>query len=662
MLLTDMLDQDVIQPSASPWASPIVLVKKKDGSTRFCIDYRRVNQITCKDAFPLPRIDDTLDCLAESQWFTTLDLASGYWQVEMSPEDGPKTAFCTPEGLFEFKVMPFGLCNAPGTFQRLMNLVLGGLQLSSCLVYLDDIIIVGKNFEDHLNNIDLVLSQVHKAGLKLRPKKCYFFQDQVRYLGHIVSREGIAADPSKVDVVKSWPTPSTAKEVQRFLGFASYYRKFVRNFSQIACPLYRLTEKNQPFQWTSQCNQSFVSLVNHLSSPPILAFPCFDRPFILDTDASNDGIGAVLSQTDDQGHEHVITFGSRLLTKAERKYCVTRRELLAVVTFIKQFRPYLLGKHFTLRTDHGSLVWLTNFKDPQGQLARWLEQLQEYDFTVVHRHGRKHTNADALSRLPCQQCGRCEPLPNQAATQSIATTSLTPPASDDLRDAQLNDPDIGPVLHAKEMTSPSPPSQREQSGKSITTRRLFQLWDQLVIRDGVLWRQSLDHLQLVIPASKRNSIMEELHSGAFGGHLGLDKMMSKLKEQFYWPGHWNDVREWCRTCSVCASRKTPVPKNRAPLQSVSVGAPLQMVAMDILGPLPESTQGNSYVLVVADYFTKWMEAYPIPNQEATTVARKLVDEFFCRFSIPEKLHSDQGRQFESDLIAEVCALLHIDKT
>ena len=282
-----MLKKDIIQPSCSPWASPIVLVQKKDGSTRFCVDYRKLNSITRKDAYPLPHVDDTLETLHDSRWFSTLDLASGYWQVKLNVEDQQRTAFCTPSGLYEFKVMPFGLCNAPATFQRLMNLVLTGLQWSSCLVYLDDIIILGKNFNDHLQNIHLVFQRIRDAGLKLQPPKCKFFQKEVTYLGHIVSHSGISVDPAKVDKVRHWPTPQNPKEVH-------YYRRFIQGFAQLAKPLHRLTERNFPFTWTDECQTAFDNLRQKLTSTPILAYPNFEKPFILDTDASNTGIGAVL--------------------------------------------------------------------------------------------------------------------------------------------------------------------------------------------------------------------------------------------------------------------------------------------------------------------------------------------------------------------------------
>ena len=667
-LLGEMLEGGVIEPSAGPWASPIVLVQKKDGSTRFCVDYRKLNDVTRKDAYPLPRIDATLDTLHGSKWFSTLDLCSGYWQVEVAEEDRAKTAFCTTEGLFQFRVMPFGLCNAPATFQRLMDLVLSGLQWGECLVYLDDVIVLGRTFDEHLHNLCLVLQRFREAGLRLKPSKCCFFRTRVHYLGHVISRDGIATDPAKTEKVLSWPTPTSKREVQQFLGFAGYYRRFVRDFSAITRPLHRLTERTASFKWTEECQRAFDELRQKLCSAPVLAFPDFSRQFILDTDASDVGIGGVLSQVDDHGNERVIAFGSRSLSKPERRYCVTRRELLAVVEFTSEYRPYLVGRRFVLRTDHGSLTWLRNFRDPDGQIARWLERLQELDFDTVHRRGRIHTNADALSRLPCQQCGRESHTTSEDLLVSV--TAVLPPLpegmGDKVRQAQLADTVLGPLLRGKE--AGEKPATSELGNSSQSSRRLLQLWDQLSVSNGILCRKfvspdgSAHTLQVVVPGILRDEVLTQLHEGAVGGHLGVDKTLARVKERFYWPGYTSDVGDWCSRCGVCAARKTPTPKARAPLTSIVTGYPLQLVAMDIVGPFPESTAGNSYVLVAADYFTRWVEAYPIPNQEAVTVATKLVNEFFCRFSLPERLHSDQGRNFESAVVSEVCKLLGIAKS
>ena len=669
-LLREMLDNGVIEPSDSSWSSPVVLAKKKDGSLRFCVDYRKVNAVTRKDAYPLPRVDDTLDTLGGSKFFTTLDLASGYWQVEVATEDRPKTAFVTPEGLFQFKVMPFGLCNAPATFQRLMDRVLGGLKWSSCLVYFDDIIVIGSTFSEHLKHLAAVLTHLRQSGLKLNPTKCKLCQQQVTFLGHIVSTQGISTDPEKVEVIAKWPTPQSKRDVQQFLGLANYYRRFIKDFGVIAKPLNRLTEKNTTFEWSTTCQRAFENLRNCLVEPPVLAYPNYTRDFLLDTDASNCGIGAVLSQVDDSGAERVICYASRSLSRQEQRYCVTRRELLAVVEFTQHFRHYLLGRKFILRTDHGSLVWLRNFKEPEGQLARWLERLEEYNFTVVHRKGSQHNNADALSRLPCRQCGRdSHTTENSDATlpevMGVVTSSpFQTYSTEEMRKLQMEDTIIGPVFAA--VKSGRRPLADQVSAWQRESKWLLQQWESLCMYNGLMYRRNvleqMTKLQLVLPYSLHCEVLKELHEGAVGGHLGESKMLGRLKERFYWPGCSEAVSDWCKSCIKCATRKTTVPKPRAGLQTIRAGYPMQIVCVDIMGPLPETERGSKYVLVVADYYTKWVEVYGIPNQEATTVAVKLVDEMFCRFSPPEQLHSDQGRQFESQLIKEICNLLHIRKS
>ncbi|KAL5486484.1 hypothetical protein EMCRGX_G018971 [Ephydatia muelleri] len=642
-LLREMLDNGIVEPSEGPWSSPIVLAKKKDGTLRFCVDYRKVNTITKRDAYPLPRIDDTLGTLGGSKFFTTMDLASGYWQVEMAPEDRPKTAFSTPEGLYQFRVMPFGLCNAPATFQRLMDRVLGTLKWSSCLVYFDDIIVVGSSFGDHLRHIASVLMKLREAGLKLKPTK------------------------SKTEVIAKWPTPQSRKEVQQFLGLANYYRRFIKNFGTIAKPLHRLTEKNITFQWTDTCQQAFDNLRKCLMTSPILAHPDWSKSFILDTDASDCGIGAVLSQVNSDASECVIAYASRSLSRQEQRYCVTKRELLAVVEFVKHFREYLLGRRFTLRTDHGSLVWLKNFKEPEGQLARWLERLEEYDFTVVHRQGSLHNNADALSRIPCRQCGRSshsKDVPEGSALVGVVNSlPFQTYTAEQMRQFQSVDPIIGPVYNAVSLGEL--PSSEELNTWGRESKWLLQQWDSLVLDKGLLWRKDLEDAnksQFILPYVLHDEVLKELHEGAAGGHLGKGKMLGRLKERLYWPGCGEDVEEWCKRCDICARRKSTAPKRRAGLQTLRAGYPMQTVCVDIMGPLPETNRGSKYVLVAADCFTKWVEVYGIPNQEALTVAVKLVDEMFCRFSPPEQIHSDQGRQFESELIKEICKLLQIKKS
>ncbi|GFY09832.1 retrovirus-related Pol polyprotein from transposon 17.6 [Trichonephila clavipes] len=333
-----MKDNDVIEPSSSPWTSPIVLVMKKDGSNRFCEDYCRLNDVN-KDSYPLQRIDDTLDGIT---WFSTLDLKSRYWQVELHPDDKEKTAFTRGQGLWQFKVMPFSLCNAPATFKRLMETVLGGLSYEACLVYLDDITIVGCSSEEHLKNIRQVLQKLKEANLKLSPSKCRLLQREITYLRHIILVEGVRTDPDMVSAVKDWNCPTDVHQLRSFLGLCTYYRKFVKSFSTIARPLHKLTEAKQKFIWTGDCNNIFNKLKDALTSAPVLEYPEIGKQFILDTDASHESIGAVLSQEID-GQKCVIAYFSKCVSRPERNYCVIRKELLAIVKAVVRSHPYLYG-------------------------------------------------------------------------------------------------------------------------------------------------------------------------------------------------------------------------------------------------------------------------------------------------------------------------------
>ena len=393
-----MLRRGVIEPCDGPWSSPIVLVTKKDATTRFCIDFRRLNGLTRKDAYPLPRIEDNLDALQGSKYFSTLDLISGFWQVEVSDEDKDKTAFSVGGGgLYRFNTMPFGLCNAPGTFQRLMEQVLQGLQWEIAVLYIDDVVVYSETVDQHFERLGKVLQRLRSAGLKLKPSKCTLLAERVNFLGHIVSAKGVEVDNEKVIKIQSWPKPQTLREVRSFVGLCAYYRRFVPDFSTICKPLFLLTQKGQPFVWGEAQQQAMDRMKTLLTSAPILSYPKPKGKYILDTDASNVGIGAVLSQVQD-GEERVISYASKVLNKAQRNYCVTRRELLAIVEFVKQYHHYLYGAEFLVRTDHAALYWLLRKKDPEGQMARWISLLQAYNMVVQHRPGVKHSNADALSR------------------------------------------------------------------------------------------------------------------------------------------------------------------------------------------------------------------------------------------------------------------------
>ena len=375
------------------------------------------------------------------------------------------------------------------------------------------------------------------AGLRLKPAKCSLFREKVIFLGHVITRHGISTDPDKIDTVRKWSVPTSAREVQQFLGLVGYYRRYIQDFSMISTPLYQLTERGRAFEWTSECDAAFQELKQRLISASVLIFPNFNKPFLLDTDGSETGVGAVLSQLSDDGQECVVAYESRTLSKAERKYNVTRKELLAAVTFVKHFRPYLLGRHFVLRTDHTSaLQWIYSMEEPEGQLARWLEQLQEYDFEVVLRKGRNHLNADALSRV------RGPTVIDSAGAFAVV------PVKSNLQLLQQRDEDIAPIIQA--ISSGKTLSSKDAEGKSREFNQSIQHWDQLQ-EYGILYRRyegsdGDTFLQLLAPREIREEIVQQLHEGAFGAHLGGNKTLYRLKERFYWPGHSDDVRMWLK--------------------------------------------------------------------------------------------------------------------
>lgn len=653
----DMMRKRVIVPSKSAWASPIVLVPKKDGSIRFCIDYRRLNAVTQKDVYSLPRIDDYLSVLHNASWFSTFDLTSGYWQIPMSPEDQDKTAFVTHNGLYEFKVMPFGLCNAPATFQRFMDIVLAGIKWKTLLVYLDDIIVFSKNFDDHLTDLKELFNRLREHNIRLKASKCHLCKHEISYLGHVVNADGIHPDPAKIEAIKKMKIPSNKSEIYTFIGLCSYYRKFIKSFAFVAAPIHRLLSDNVEFEWTSKETAAFNDLKLMLISDNVLAHPDFDYPFIIQTDACDIGIGAVLCQNRN-GEEKVIQYASRSLTKDERKWSVREKEALAIIWACETFRHYVVGTRFTIHTDHESLKWLIEAKHPP-RLVRWALRLAEFDFEIVHKRGTANKNADALSRLPIEADDQNNNKPTDLSEYLL-------PLSRGRGRPRLRPPDVQKERKTDIDLEREVDIRTEQNGDPMIRDLLARIQKRdpklsdYITSNGIVYRKiSQDVVVPVVPQALIPRILHGYHQES--GHLGRDRVYELVKTRFFWAGMKNDVERWCRSCQACKRVKPPPPTKNGLLQPITTTRPFELVSMDIVGPFKTTQRQNKYILVMIDYFTNWVEAGCLTSLEANETAEAFYKQIIVRHGCPEKVLTDQGTQFTSALFTTLCKRYGITK-
>ncbi|KFD64072.1 hypothetical protein M514_12590 [Trichuris suis] len=616
----------------------IVFTRKKSGEIRFCVDYRELNKRTIKDAYPLPLSDEVHDRLSGATVFSTLDLNSGFWQLPIHPDDRHKTSFCPGLGfgLFEFCRMPFRLCGDPRSFQRLMDTVLRWLPFA--MVYLDDVLVFSKDHDSHREHLKLVFLRCKATGSTIRGAKCQIGRPQVRYLGHIFSSEGMSVDPLKTADVVNWPQPANVTDARRFIGLASYYRRYGKDFATVAKPLHQLTVGKAKFNWDEQCEEAFHLLKKALTTAPTLAAPDFHREFQLHTDASSVGLGAVLEQDG-----HVVSYASRLLRKAERNYSTIETECLALMFAIKQFRHYLIGRHFTVWTDHCPLQWLSSQK-MEGRLARWAIALQEFHFTIKYKKGLNNGNADALSTL-----GQTAVVATAMPSAAFRLEQI-----DTWRTEQAEDITIAKLIKLLRTSTPSmdwPPLYRRHK-------------KELFLEDGVVFRKPPSAASALVariplaPPSLRPTILSFCHDVPAAGHMGFDRTLDRVRRTAFWPGFRQEVREYCEACPVCQMVKAQ--SLRPPMQIAPTGLPWERVAVDVLH-LPLSKTKKVNVLTVQDYFTKWLVVRPIPDQTAETTVASLL-QIFADFGPPSILHSDQGRNFESLLLEELCSAFGIRKT
>ena len=712
--IEDLLNKQFIRQSKSAWSSPVVCVRKKDGTLRLCVDYRGLNSKTIKDRHPLPRIQETLDNLGGSQWFTVLDQGKAYHQGFIKPEHRNLTAFITPWGLFEWNRIPFGLMNAPAAFQWHMEDILRDLRDQIVIPYLDDLIIFSKTFDEHVQHVTAVLRRLREHGIKLKGPKCELFMKEVKFLGRVVSADGYKMDESNVNAVTNLlnRAPRTVGDVRKMLGLLSYYRRSIPSFAQNAKPLYDLlvapTESNvkmktsngqlhsnAEIKWTEECQNALECIVDLLIKPPLLAYPDPQKPYILHTDASQEGLGAVLYQRQ-QGKLRVIAYASRTLSSSEKRYHLHsgKLEFLALKWSVtEQFKDYLYyAPSFRVYTDNNPLTYVMSTAKLNATGIRWVGELADYNFTIHYRPGKKNGDADGLSRMPLEidelirecteeanndiihatvQSMQCYDqsvnwMTAMGRVNSVTELEAEKNNSDQKNDSnkidmlkhQMEDSDIAAVLRWKRNDAKPPPDVIRP--QSHTTKRLIYDWSKLFIdKDGLLRRKCGNKTQIILPKSLQSMVLHELHDEM--GHVGAEKVLLLTRDRFFWPHMQRDIEFYVNKKCRCIKQKKPVMHQREPLKPIITSAPFELISIDFMH-LERSSGGYKYILVVVDHFTRYAQAYPTRDKSAKTAAERLFNDFFMRFGFAERIHHDQGGEFQNQLFDQLEHLCRMNKS
>ena len=644
-----------------------------------------------KDAYALPRIEDSLDSLNGLCIFTSIDLKAGYWQVELDEDSIPLTAFTVgPLGFYECVRMLFGLTNALATFQRLMEMCLDDLHLNWCIIYLDDVIIFSKTPEEHVKRLAAVFEKISKAGLKLKPSKCDFFKTQISYLGHIVSKDAIETDPKKIKDIQKWPVPQTVHDVRSFLGFTNYYRKFIYKYAQKARPLNTLIsgenakKKYKRVDWTEEHQQSFQTLKSACTDTPILAYADYTKPFRLNTDASTMGLGAILYQQQSDGSFGVISYASRSLSKTEQNYDAHKLEFLALKWSVtERFHEYLYGGTFEVYTDNNPLTYVLTTAKLDAVRQRWVASLANYDFKIFYRAGKLNTDADSLSRIPWDITRvPCTPLDTVISRCTLLSALLTqklphlPQAiipvcelivctelelsKSQWKTEQEFDFSLKTFisLMKKGMLSEYQAKKTDNDDLKcmLRLRRDFFIDFELLYRKAYFKNTDKVVNQFVMPRQFRKRTVLVCHEDY--GHLSMDRVLILLQERFYWPKMSEDVRFYIRTCDHCTWFKQEPEKEK--MQTITASYPLELIHLDFL-TIGGKQDKRKNVLVVTDHFTRYAQCYVTDSQTAETVADVMVNQYFSHYGWPEKILTDKGRCFENHLFQEICDQAKVKK-
>lgn len=630
----EMLRDGIIRPSTSPYASPVVLVPKKDGTLRFCADYRRINDATESEPTPMPIVQDTVRDLGDARVFSVLDLKSGYWQIPMEEESKPVTAFTTPDGgQYEFEVMPFGLKNAPASFQRLTSQkVLAGFLRRFANVFLDDIVVYSETHEEHMVHLAQVFERLQEHGLCLNLEKCEFGKDSITYLGHHVTEDSTEPIGKHLEQISEAKPPQTRKELRQFLGLCNWVRDYVPNFADISAPLTDLLSVKKQYRWTQPASAAFERVQAAFRQPLRLRRPSPHLPYVLQTDASGIGIGAVLYQRDGD-QRHVISYASARLTKTEQRYHINEQECLALIWAVKRYRPLLEGKHFTVVTDSKALTWLQRFQESKAKLLRWSLLLQEFDFDIEHCAGTENQLADALSRQP-----DAENVPPDDESR------LLPPEPGHIN-AVLDEPLLPELI-------------QESQRLDRQTQNILRLLEEPRNAENEAYHDAMENHEgilrfsappgeptpLYVPAEMRTRVLHAHHDES--GHPGREETYRAITQRYFWPDTRKHVQLYVQRCLTCAAIKPGAARPAAPLKPRSPTSPWHTVSVDLMGPYPKTATGKTHILVATDPFTKWVEAYPTGEPRAHILIRLLEENIFNRFGYPKVVLSDNGPQFK----------------
>ncbi len=652
--IKENLEKGFIRPSESPAGYPVLFQKKKDGSLRLCVDYKKLNDVTIRNSYPIPMISDIIEKVKDSNYFTKLDLRSAYNLIRIREGDEYKTAFRTKYGHYEYLVMPFGLKNAPATFQSFINSVLRPFLEDFVIIYLDDILIYSKNIEEHHNHVRKVLQKLLENNLYAKLEKCEFDKNEVEFLGYILSGKGVSTDPKKIKSIEEWPRPESVKDVQRFVGLCNYYRRFVNNFAMIAKPLHNLTKKNNKFIWTEQCENAFVELKKRLTSTPILLHPDPQKAFIVECDASNYAIGAILSQKDDKGKLHPVAYYSRSLNNAEINYSITDKELLAIKCAFSTWRHLLLGAKYkvTVYTDHRNLLYTLGGKIGNQRQHRWHLFFQEYNFQLIYRQGRKNGKPDSLSRRPdymnknenevkpeyILDNNNVKEIPSFVGIMSDFINKIIENLNDDNTAKDIN-------LYFSETNR-----NNNYNYKPFRKMNKFKIENNLILYNNLIY----------IPENLRLEILERYHENPAAGHLGIRKTEELITRNYWWPKLHEDVVSYIKSCEICTRNKINTHKKYGLLQPLNTpDRPWKSIEIDFLCGLPPS-KGYTVLMVVVDRFSKMIHLIPFKKiPDAKETADAFLKNIFKLHGLPSDIYSDRGSQFTSALWKEFLEKLRI---